>query len=1377
MTVSKAKRVVRGVAAAVLLLPAAGGTLAADSADVRFKSSVRADPARISNVAVSPAAADGVSAITFDLAWDSSWRATWEEAADRTGGKEAIKLESWDAAWVFVKFRKPDGQWMHATLSAKTGDHTAPAGAALDVGADDAGKKGLGVFVYRAGPGSGPVGWKGVTLRWLSAGDGLAKADRIVVATDGMAAQAKQNDPPSVHDNDRDDSGSDEIVKMLGAPSASVKAGAVQIRVVALRMVRVPEGPFWAGDGGTEALAGQFTAGNSIQPFRIESEAALTLGGDGPMHLGNSGGLNTRDDFSSVLTRSLPGSFPKGTAAFYCMRRELTCGEFVTYLNTIGGGQRGAPSKGLAADNEIHLKGTGADAVYAARDPDRTCLPDSEALAYTAWAGLRPMTELEFEKAGRGAIKPVPGEFAWGTAGTNDSGDRAAARASYWGILDLSGGAWEFTVAAGSPAGRLFNGRHGDGAPVPPSEWATLARGFRGRGGDDRAALRRRLSDREERVPSAWDSHTSCGLRPVRSVSAGKAPLAMPDDSALAPAWFNEPLQLANLKTVPRDAKTVTLQFDIAWPDSWRDATNHDAMWVFFKTRPAGKADWTHVKLVADRILNPAGYGQASGTKLEFMVPDGPDGFSGVFLRRAEPGRGTLEARGVTLVADIQHATSNIQQPASGTSPATTGNRQPATDLCAFAIEMVHVPEGPFYLGSGGGEEMRFYQYTDGSQNTQPYRVTDADAIPTGPQSGRLWATGAAPDGGDAGEIPMTFPNGYRAFYCMKFPVRRGQFAAFLAMQSEVKSAEHFGRPGIGPAYVALGAPDGAGLTWRQGAGFGAWAGLRPLTELEYEKACRGPGSPVPHAGGVSYWGIRELSDGLVFTPVVSVEFPSPLAFSGTHGGGTPALPADWPPANGAGVAARGSPGDCVSFSQRGLARRGGEIPELNYNRLPSWSATGWRGSRSDPTSNRPTPRARAGFQLELDPLPDLTGFDIAAFDLAGRFRNDGEQPVKVELRTTLPAGCFPGGTAAGSITAAPKAATPFRIPVVVTEQTARGARRVQRLPVRAIGSGGATLAEAQVRLAMPDPRSVTPPVIRSLSGGRISLVVTNATDSALALSIELPSVSDMGIADTKPSVNLAARGGTVLAIACAPQTAGDTGFRALPYKVTAEKGVAQDGVAVVELHTQSRWWVARRKVAGAVPSVDTIDLDGEQGTGGGKAHTTDPWEFGLDLFQTPSKPGEWRTVTNGAALWMAQLRPLPNKDDVIVAATRVSAPTERDVVLKVASESAGSTWLNNTLVASKDWGRDPGTQPFVGRIWLNGQPVYDSRPDATQQGGRFLNANQGAPARLQKGVNTLLVQVLTNAGGDGIANVFVLFCDAKTGKAFSDLSLDMERR
>ncbi|MCJ8330546.1 MAG: hypothetical protein HRT89_14430, partial [Lentisphaeria bacterium] len=150
---------------------------------------------------------------------------------------------------------------------------------------------------------------------------------------------------------------------------------------------------------------------------------------------------------------------------------------------------------------------------------------------FSAWAGLRPMTELEFEKACRGPLKPVPGEYAWGSAAIANAeykvanegqgserivaklrtgagnanydftmpatygggarggvsavagaplragifataeSDRFSAGASYWGILDLSGNAREQVITVGHKKGRLFMGTHGQGTVDVPDDW------------------------------------------------------------------------------------------------------------------------------------------------------------------------------------------------------------------------------------------------------------------------------------------------------------------------------------------------------------------------------------------------------------------------------------------------------------------------------------------------------------------------------------------------------------------------------------------------------------------------------------------------------------------------------------------------------------------------------------------------------------------------------------------------------------------------------------------------------------------------------------------------------------------------------------------
>ena len=115
------------------VLPVFAADSGMGSADARFRGTGKADPIRITNARLVTGSEAGPSAITFDIAWDWSWRAAWEEPAARTGDNAPLKLESWDAAWVFAKIKKPGKDvWQHATLSADVSRHTVPAGASFD---------------------------------------------------------------------------------------------------------------------------------------------------------------------------------------------------------------------------------------------------------------------------------------------------------------------------------------------------------------------------------------------------------------------------------------------------------------------------------------------------------------------------------------------------------------------------------------------------------------------------------------------------------------------------------------------------------------------------------------------------------------------------------------------------------------------------------------------------------------------------------------------------------------------------------------------------------------------------------------------------------------------------------------------------------------------------------------------------------------------------------------------------------------------------------------------------------------------------------------------------------------------------------------------
>lgn len=171
---------------AAVLLANATGVLADNDPNARFHGAPTYDLA-VTNVRWE-AATKEYSYVTFDLSWSFSWRAAWTEPARTSVTGRDLRVENWDAAWVFVKYLPEKdskesierNHWRHATLSTDAADHVMPAGATNTVGLTDDGTRGLGVFIYRDAVGHRANNFRGIKLRWLHGADKVAPAKAAI---------------------------------------------------------------------------------------------------------------------------------------------------------------------------------------------------------------------------------------------------------------------------------------------------------------------------------------------------------------------------------------------------------------------------------------------------------------------------------------------------------------------------------------------------------------------------------------------------------------------------------------------------------------------------------------------------------------------------------------------------------------------------------------------------------------------------------------------------------------------------------------------------------------------------------------------------------------------------------------------------------------------------------------------------------------------------------------------------------------------------------------------------------------------------------------------------------------------------------------------
>jgi formylglycine-generating enzyme required for sulfatase activity len=429
--------------------------------------------------------------VKMNLSWNNSWR-------------DSI---NWDAAWIIMKFKGLTDsayKWKPVKFSL-TGNSIGTSSSPVKIVVPN---DRMGAFVYRSTISEGNLSIQDISFLWNYGADGVTNID------------------------------------------------SVEVKVFASEMVYIPEGPFAIGDGN-----GTYRSSNAFQLKNLPNNYAVINEGWSPLintFSGNNGGSGNDDNIMYNTGLRIAGTggidvtgdkvaeyanFPTGYRSYYVMKYEVTQGQYADFLNTLcltdnAFSQYYYPQnysyytkvpqqiKRVWATlveyfdpsyqpldyyrNTIRVDSVAAKIIVSRPDRAYGSMYSNNAWCYAEWAGLRMMSELEFEKAARGPLVPVYNEYAWGAdsmyatdngmggspvtisglengteifsnynitkryvnnftggdGGTgafrvgifaNDTTSRVSSGAGYYGVMDLSKNASELVISLGSSGGRNYS--------------------------------------------------------------------------------------------------------------------------------------------------------------------------------------------------------------------------------------------------------------------------------------------------------------------------------------------------------------------------------------------------------------------------------------------------------------------------------------------------------------------------------------------------------------------------------------------------------------------------------------------------------------------------------------------------------------------------------------------------------------------------------------------------------------------------------------------------------------------------------------------------------------------------------------------------------
>lgn len=363
---------------------------------------------------------------------------------------------------------------------------------------------------------------------------------------------------------------------------------------------------------------------------------------------------------------------------------------------------------------------------------------------------------------------------------------------------------------------------------------------------------------------------------------------------------------------------TALITFPLSWDHSWRESESWDAVYLFVKYRRVGVNEpWHHA------YLKDSGHRATGGNNvpaMEFLpvktvnwnvlrldtiyagnyyptsITSEP-AVAGVFLFRRIPGNGNIDIPRVSLEWDFKQGDLNLYHDVT-----VDDIRNHKIEVSVQAVEMVYVPNGPYYLG----DRISGYSFVSKENDSAFYMDTD-DSV-------KVYIMGTTGTTGvqSAWVVPDLYPTGYTGYYTMKYEVSQEQYVNFLNRLTYADQKKRIGNDldALATGDYAFGKKDQP--SYRNGIilqdrfsthdsavvfGFDLnyddpvnsdddgksipcnyltpddmqaycdWAGLRPNSEMEYEKACRQRNPSVVANARSFAWGNTKFASLDYWTP------------------------------------------------------------------------------------------------------------------------------------------------------------------------------------------------------------------------------------------------------------------------------------------------------------------------------------------------------------------------------------------------------------------------------------------------------------------------------------------------------------------------------